>query len=202
MSQNRNAQLDSSCDPEKSLLAEFARLWAEADRLWERHQNAPAFQGYVSADYLTIYESLAQLRGRVLTVLEWGSGLGIVTIMASRMGFEAYGIEAEPDLVEYSENFAKVYGPRANFALGSFIPDDFEWNPADGDDVYRTVIDTPAAYDELDMEIRDFDLIYAYPWPDERSLYHSIVREFGRGDTLLLMYDAREGIELVRFHDR
>ena len=52
--------------------------------------------------------------------------------------------------------------------------------------MYRTIIDAPSAYDELDMELRDFDLIYAYPWPDERSLYHNIVREFGRGDTLLL----------------
>jgi hypothetical protein len=136
----------------------------------------------------------------VLSVLEWGSGLGIVTIMASRMGFEAYGIEAEPRLVTHAENLARTYGPDAQFAQGSFIPDDFAWNPADGDDVYRTVIDASSAYDQLDMELKDFDLVYAYPWPDEHTLYHNIMRNFGRKGAMLLTYDAREGMELVRFH--
>ena len=194
---NLNTEPDSSQDQDDTLLAEFDGLWAEADEIWLRHQDMPAFHGYVSADYQAVYQSLARLRGRVLTVLEWGSGLGVVTIMASRMGFQAYGIEAEADLIEHSENLAQTYGPQARFAQGSFVPDDFEWNPADGDDVYRTVIDTAAAYDELDMELRDFDLIYAYPWPDERSLYHNILRKYGQPGALLLIYDAREGIELV-----
>ncbi|MHB8972224.1 MAG: class I SAM-dependent methyltransferase [Pirellulaceae bacterium] len=202
MNHNPNAELDSSCDPDRTLLAEFSSLWAEADDLWERHQHTRAFHGYVSADYLTVYESLAQLRGSVLTVLEWGSGLGVVTIMASRMGFEAYGIEVEPGLVTHSESLAQAYGPNARFAQGSFIPDGFEWNPARGDDVYRTIIDAASAYDDLDMRLRDFDLVYAFPWPDEHTLYHNIMREFGRKESLLLTYDAREGMELVRFDDR
>ena len=202
MSQNLNAKVDSSCDADRTLLAEFGSLWADAGNLWKQHQDTPAFHGYVSADYVSVYESLARLRGSVLSVLEWGSGLGIVTIMASRMGFEAYGIEAELDLVGHSESLAQTYGPDARFALGSFIPSDFKWNPPDGDDVYRTMIDCPSAYEELDMEIRDFDLIYAYPWPNERTLYHDIMREFGRQDALLLSYDAREGVEMVRFPNR
>lgn len=201
VSQKLNAGVDSSCDPDRTLLAEFGSLWAEADNLWEQHQDTPAFHGYVSADYLTVYESLARLRGSVLTVLEWGSGLGIVTIMASRMGFEACGIEVEPGLVEYSRSLAQKYGPRARFALGSFIPDDFEWRPGEGDDMHRTIIDTAAVYDELEMELRDFDLIYAYPWPNEHTLFHNIMRDFGRRDARLLSYDAREGIALNRFHD-
>ncbi len=67
--------------------------------------------------------------------------------------------------------------------------------------MYRTIIDAASAYDELDMEIRDFDLIYAYPWPHEHTLYHNIMREFGRTDAMFLSYDAREGTELVRFRD-
>lgn len=197
VSQNLNTEPNSSCDPNKTLLAEFGKLWAEADELWEHHLHAPAFRGYVSADYQVIYEMLNRLRGRVLTFLEWGSGLGIATIMASRMGFKAYGIEAEPDLVEFSERFAKVYGPQARFAQGSFVPEEFEWNPEDGNELCQTSIDIPSAYDELDMELRDFDLVYAYPWPDEYILFQNILRQFGNRDALFLSYDAREGTQLV-----
>jgi hypothetical protein len=202
VSQDPNADRNSSCDQDRELLAECRSLWAEADELWDQLRDTPAFHGYVSADYEAVWESLARLRGSVLTFLEWGSGLGVVTMMASRMGFEAYGIEAEPILVEYSEDLARTYGPNARFAQGSFIPDGFEWNPAEGDNVIRTVIDTASAYDELDMELLDFDLVYAYPWPDELTLYHNIMRKFGRRESLFLSYDAREGIELVRVHDQ
>jgi len=193
----RKISPDPSGENETAMLADFANLWSEADALWEKNQAQPAFQGYVSADYSAIYHSLASLKGRVTTFLEWGSGLGIVTIMASRMGFEACGIETEPDLVDYSREFARTWGPAARFSQGSFIPDGFEWNPAE-DDVFRTVIDVASGYGNLDMELRDFDLIYAYPWPDERDLFKSIARQFGSGNAMLMMFDVREGLSLAR----
>ncbi len=183
------------------MLAEFGRLWSEAEGIWDKHQHEPAFHGYVSADYRAIYESLVRLQGRVTTVLEWGSGLGVVAIMASRMGFDAYGIESEPILVDFSVNLAQKYGPMTQLAEGSFIPDQFEWNPADGSEVNRTMIDVPAAYADLDMELRDFDLVYAYPWPNEHSLFQTILRQFGNREALLLTYDVREGVQLVSCGD-
>ena len=182
--------------------AEFTNLWAYADELWERNQARHAFRSYASADYSAVYHALAQLQNQVTSVLEWGSGLGIVTIMASRMGFDAYGIEAEPELVEHARNFAKTYGPEARFASGSFIPDEYVWNPAAGDESLKTEIDVASAYDKFDLELRDFDLIYAYPWPDEHTLYHNILRQFGGDHAMLLSYDAREGMGLVRFNNR
>ncbi len=197
MSGSQRKRSSPSGESEAGLLAEFRSLWAKVDALWERENNQPAFAGYVSADYQAIYESLDNLRGRVQTVLEWGSGLGVVTIMASRMGFEAYGIEAEMELVEYSKEFAQTYGPQARFAQGSFVPDEFQWDPSKGD-VFQTIIDVPSAYHEFDMELRDFDLVYAYPWPEEIMLYHSILRQLGRPNSLFMHYDAREGLNLAR----
>jgi len=119
--------------------------------------------------------------------------------MASRMGFEAYGIEAEPKLVEFSEEFADKYGPDACFAQGSFIPEEFDGDPAAGEHIDRTMLDFTSGYEELDMELRDFDLIYAYPWPEEHAFFRGIVREFGHANAMLAIYDAREGLELTRF---
>lgn len=196
-----NSEHDSSCKPDKTLLAEFGSLWADVDALWERHQEEPAFHGYVSADYQAVYDSLTQLQGRALTVLEWGSGLGVVTIMASRMGFEAYGIEAEAGLVEFSEDLAMGYGPTAKFIQGSFIPDQFLWNPANGANVIRTAIDAASAYANLQMGIQDFDLIYSFPWPRERILHHRILRQFARPEAWFLCFDVRQGIHLSQIRD-
>ena len=198
MSRKQNQTRGSGGPSDVELLDEFSRLWEEAEAIWTKYEHAPAFHGYVSADYASVFEALVELRGSVSSMLEWGAGLGIVTIMASRMGFDAYGIEAEPELVSHAENLAEKFGPTARFAQGSFIPDEFVWDPAEGEEVNRTVIDVAAGYAELDMELRDFDLVYAYPWPDEHTLYRNIMRDCGRRGALLLTYDVREGMELTR----
>ncbi len=184
------------------LLREMKQLWTESDEIWERCRNQLEFGSFVSADYLAIYRELIQLQGQVETVLEWGSGLGVVTIMASRLGFDAYGIEVEPVLVERSFDLAEKYGPDAQFATGSFIPDEYEWDSEITSDSTRTDHDSRAAYDELDMELRDFDLVYAYPWPDEHPFFMNILRTCGREGSLFLSYDAREGTSLTRVEAR
>lgn len=181
-----------------ALHAEFQSLWRDARALWDKHENSRAFGAYVSADYEKVFEALTKLQGRATTFLEWGSGLGVVAIMASRMGFESYGIEAEDTLVEFSRTLSQSYRSEARFAQGSFIPDEFDLNPSEGDDVVRTAIDMPSGYHELDMELRDFDLVYAYPWPDEHHLYYNILREHGRSGALYLSFDVREGMQLMQ----
>lgn len=174
--------------------ADIAAYLEEVDELWETRQNREEFASYVSADYDEVFAALVGLRDKANSFLELGSGLGAVTIMASRLGYEAYGIEAADPLVEYSRDFAADLAPDAVFGSGSFIPDQFEWDPGVGDESVKTFIDLPDAYGEIDMDLRDFDLIYAYPWPTEHALYHNFLGQFARPGALFLCYDAREGI--------
>ncbi|MEM8945789.1 MAG: class I SAM-dependent methyltransferase [Planctomycetota bacterium] len=178
------------------LLEEMQWLWADAEDIWQRNLKHQGFASYVSADYAEIYRALARLEGQVDTILEWGSGLGVVAIMASRLGFQAYGIEVEPALVEHATELSDSYNANAQFAAGSFIPDDYDWEPDAPGLPSRTDTDSRAAYSELDMEPRDFDLFYAYPWPDEHPFFLDILQKYGRKGALFLCYDAREGISL------
>ncbi len=180
-----------------SIPKDLVQLWRTADALWEEKLDLDAFCSYASADYAQVFHALADLQGEAITCLEFGSGLGIATIMASRLGFDAYGIEAKDDLVDFSREFAEEFAPDAQFATGSFIPDAFEWNPAAGDESVRTFVDEPDAYGEFGMELCDFDLIYAYPWPTEHALYHNILKQFARPGAKFLTYDAREGIQVA-----
>ncbi len=195
--------LDSSSQvldaKQQQIMAEMAPLWDEAEDLWESSKNEKAFGLFVAGDYSTIFRSLVQLRPRARTFLEWGSGLGVVTIMASRLGFEAYGIEHEPVLVALSRRLAEEHGPLARFATGNFIPGEYAWTGRHGDENFRTPFETcEPGYGELGMELEDFDLVYAYPWPDEQELYQDILEQCGHRRALLLSYDAREGLMLSR----
>lgn len=178
-----------------ALLSEFRELWDEVEARRAANRKTPGFSNFVSADYEQVFHALLEHRGKRHRLLEWGSGLGVVTIMADRLGFEAYGIEIEPMLVDYACELAESWGSDAEFFVGSFIPEGFELDIEEGDEVFRTVEYTEPAYDEMDMELRDFDLVYAYPWPGEHSFHLSIMRQFGNPDAILMTYDGREGVE-------
>ena len=176
--------------------ADIEQLWADVDELWEQKQARPDFESYASADFLAVFAALAELGGGGQTFLELGSGLGVVTIMASRLGYDAFGIEAKPELVEHAREFASDLAPDATFGLGSFIPNQFDWDPANGDESVRTFVDIPDAYEELDLGLADFDVIYAYPWPTEHELYNHFLGQFARPGAQFICYDAREGIQI------
>ncbi len=178
--------------------SDLRSLWQDAAELWNQHENAPAFEGYVGSDFEAALRTLESYQGRASTFLEWGSGLGVVAIMAARLGFEACGIEIQPELVALADSLAKKYDADVQFACGSFVPDEFEANLIEGDEFYRTATTAGAGYDELDRELRDFDLVYAYPWPDEQLLFRSIMRRCGAPGAVLISYDNREGISTYR----
>ena len=103
---------------------ELNELWSSAATIWNEHEADVAYEGYVSADFAAIYQRLLRLRERAHTFLEWGSGLGVVAIMASRLGFDAYGIEVQPQLVHAARDLASRFDALPSFAVGSFIPDE------------------------------------------------------------------------------
>ncbi len=177
---------------------ELRDLWSAAAAIWNAHEAETAYEGYVSADFTAIYARLLKLRGRAHTFLEWGSGLGVVAIMASRLGFDSYGIEVKRELVDAARELAMQFDARPKFAIGSFIPNEFNGSLRNGDEFHRTDTNDLDAYAELNMELEDFDLIYAYPWPEEHTVFRSIVRRCAAPHALYLQFDVREGLKLTR----
>jgi hypothetical protein len=180
------------------LLPRLEQLWSESGTIWDENESHEDFKMFVAADYRLVYRTLLRYRDRINTFLEWGAGTGVTTIMASLLGLDAYGIEIEPGLITRARELNEKYQSKAVFVEGSFIPDSYDWNAVHADEHFRSRIDGPSGYDELDLELRDFDLIYAYPWPDEESLFHDIMRQCAAKNSLLLTYHVREGMKLTR----
>lgn len=177
---------------------EFQSLFQEASEIWVANENDFHFRDFIAADYTRVYRALSLLKDQSETFLEFGSGLGVIASTAGMLGYEAYGIEIDPKLVRRSQELAEKHETTAEFAFGSFIPNGYEWSAEFEDEFFKTILDEQDAYGDLDMELRDFDLVYGYPWPGERLFFQDIMRRFGREGGLFMTYDIREGIVVER----
>lgn len=171
-------------------------LWTEfRARLGERHHLV------IPCDLRAAYETLRHLGEHATHFLELGSATGAVTILADLLGFEACGIEIEPWLVENAIEMAEQFSSGATFAEGSFVPaayqDETHLLSAD----FHTPTHGACAYDELSLELDDFDLIYAYPWPGDEDWLLEMIQRHARPDARLLTYDVSEGFRLFRAGD-
>jgi hypothetical protein len=198
-------EFDSESVATPSEIVEFLRA---VDHLVESHRvNTPTkIRGFVPSDYLAIYPCLKVVYDSHLLCgdrfCEWGSGVGLVASLAAMVGYESYGIEYDGNLCTVAEGIFEDFDVPVNLVNGSFIPDGVEdlvqdaYATHDGELALHT--DPDRAYDEIGYAINDFDLIFAYPWPNDVELTHGIFdRCAARGAMLLAYYDA-DSIALYR----
>lgn len=155
--------------------------------------------GFVPSDPEQVYRALRAI-GDLLTTTtdeisfcEWGSGLGTATCLASKLGFDACGIEIEPELVAASREFADRFQLSAEFAHGSFVPQTEQTLSkeafSDNEGRYPWLnCQANAAYTSLGREPGSFDVVFAYPWPGEEYFISRLFFELASPGALLLSY--------------
>ena len=162
---------------------------------------------YVGSELPAVDRALSRIQNEGLApgpvFCEWGSGLGVAAALATMLGFESYGIEIEEPLVEAARDLAADFDLPVQFVQGSFIPAGAEacaeQSYADNSSEFLWVVtDADAAYEELGLELADFDLVFAYPWPGDDSLLANLFNEHAAQEALLLTYDQFNSIQLRR----
>lgn len=172
----------------RALCDEGWDLWDRFDVQVRQHD----FHPFVAADYDVVLQALLPVRAPGLRFLEWGSATGVITIMADLLGFEAYGIEIDGDLVDQARELARRTGSRARFTAGSFIPAGYQWKDADGDQRLGTIGHGESGYLQLGMPLEEFDVVFAYPWAGEEPMMLDLMRVHGRAGARLLVHTAGE----------
>lgn len=189
----RTAAGVASLDPE--LRARLESLCDEGWELWSRFDSGVrqhAFHPFVAADYPVVLEALIRLRAPGRRFLEWGSATGVITIMADLLGFDAYGIEIDPNLVDQATALARRTGSSATFTAASFIPTGYRWKGTGGDGRLGTIVAGDSGYLELGMPLEDFHVVFAYPWTGEEAMMHDLMRVHGRPDADFLLHTESE----------
>ena len=137
---------------------------------WSASDTQRLTPAFVPSDFTAAYLALRALEESDLapgrSFCEWGSGFGVAACLAAMLDFDACGIEAEEELVECAGAWRTTMVFRSNSpAAVSFRPArlptaSMRWLVTDGRCGHR----------ELGLDPEDFDVIYAYPWPDEERL--------------------------------
>lgn len=182
-----------------------AKLLESADaRLqlyWDQWHTKPIEQ-YVACDFRDVWQSLRFVTENNLAhgklFCEWGCGFGIVTALASMLGFEAIGIEAEPFLVDEARKFLSAQRVTAEIWNGNFLPDGSERLAKSQSNHASLFHNVPDAYSEHEIDVDDFALIFAYPWPGEDQFLQEVFRHHAADGALLLMFLGPYQIELYR----
>jgi len=187
---------------------EVAVFLAEADLRISEFGNQPdnCVHGFVPCDFVALYHALRNITNRRLTAgddfCEWGSGFGVVAALAAMLGMDAVGIEIDRDLCDAADELARDFGVAVEFINGSFIPRGadalIDRAYVDFDGAMALDSRTDDTYDQLDLEICDFDLIFAFPWPNDEILTAELFDRFAADGALLLTYHETNGVRLRR----
>jgi hypothetical protein len=191
-----------------------ARLIATCSRGWERFfadhddHHAPRFVPSVPERVFAVLEEVTTRQlppNRIFC--EWGSGFGTATCLASLLGYEAYGIEIDAELVRLSRAIARRLGIRVTMLCTSLFPKGYEaYAGVDGaalvtPQAVRDHTDEgrgPRRYDGMEIAIADIGVFFAYPWPEERELMQELFDAVAREGAMLVVYHTDTDIRVFR----
>src|SRR5262249_34889242 len=129
--------------------------------------------------------------------------------LAALLGYEAYGLEIDAELVRRSRAIARCLGIPVQVLCTSFLPAGYAASAG----VHGTALVTPAAvrdhhdtaaargprrYDGMARAIADIGLFFAYPWPEERALMRQLFAAVARVGALLVVYHTDTDIRVWR----
>jgi len=163
--------------------------------------------GFVPSDYVSVYRALGAIQAAGLTpgksFCEWGSGFGVVSSLASMLGFNVCGIEIRGELVAASRTLAEEFDVSAEFAEGSFVPQGSECHAAeaysDNNGEYSWLAkEADNAYNKLGRPLCSFDLVFAYPWPGECYFIEKLFEDGAATDAVLLTFEDIDSIRVRR----
>ncbi len=182
----------------------IGRWISDARERIERFQDRwdqPQIEQFVAADYELVYQSLAwvlktqSLLGR--RFLEWGCGFAVVSALASSLGLDAIGMEAEDDLLRQGRQTIQGWGVDVELIHGNFLPPGAE-SLADDPTLPSIGHEIENGYAQLGLEIDDFTIVYAYPWPGEDDFHELVFDRHAAVGALLMLFCGPNDVRLWR----
>ena len=202
--------------PEVHVPDTVARLIETCSRSWERFfadyddHHAPRFVPSMPERVFAVLEEVTTRKlppNRIFC--EWGSGFGTATCLAALLGYEAYGLEIDEELVQPSRAIARCLRIPVQMLCTSLFPAGYEASSGvDGAAVMtpESVSDYhdsdeargPLRYDGMEIAIADIGVFFVYPWPEERERMQELFETVAMKGAILVVYHTDTDIRVFR----
>jgi len=169
--------------------------------VWDR----PLVEQFVAADYELVYQSLAWTRENVPMIgnrfLEWGCGFAVISALASSLGFDTVGIEAEKELLRQARDLLRRWDLNLHLhqdlVHGNFLPPGAEML-AEDPTLPSLGHEVACGYQQLGLDVDDFAIIYAYPWPGEDDFHEAVFDRYAAPGALMMQFLGPHDVRLWR----
>lgn len=173
----------------------------EAERRVERFQRDCRVPAFVASDYAGAYGVLRALADSGAApgslFCEWGSGFGAIACLAAMLDFDAHGIEIDAGLVDEARRLAADFGLPVEFVCDSFIPRGAE-RSVGSDDQFAWLTTQTGCGEEEELGPADFDMIFAFPWPDEEEVVAALFHRYAAPGAVLVTYHEAQDFRVRR----
>ena len=201
-------QINESPIPEqvKSFLAEAEH---RIDELFdtEKNRKVPRF---IPSNAELLYKHLSSIVSGDFNLgdnyCEWGSGYGVGSCLASMLGFNSFGIEIEPSLVQASRALSKKTHIDVTIIESDYMPEGFECYEGSGgaelirpeNYVYGTSEHIDVGYDGMEINLDEIDVFFVYPWPGEQEFMLEFFQAVAADGAIFLVYLGDDDFALYR----
>jgi len=183
---------------DQSISSDIHDFLAQADQRCDEFFDTGAnktLPRFLPANYHLVALALEELKREHpllgLRFCEWGSGLGTATCLAAKLGFDAWGVEIEGELVKRARALATAAKLPATFLETSLLPDGFDFLQTQGGMELLSPQSSATgelSYPESDWTLDEVDLFYSYPWPEEQEATLALFEKVACAGAYLLCY--------------
>lgn len=184
--------------PEIEALIECSR---QRIQCFQDRWDQPQIEQFVASDYELVFRVLRWIvEQRLMTgnrMLEWGCGFAVVAALASRLGLDVAGIEAEQRLLAEAQTTIEQFASPVELVCGNFLPPGAE-ALSHRPDFPSLGHQVPCGYQQIGADLDDFALVFGYPWPGEWTFHEAVFARYGAPGALLVLFYGPNDVRVWR----
>lgn len=181
------------CDNSEHTIRGGYAGFGEPEKIWRKNKLLKEFVPFYGNCTVKFLESLAKNYGR-RSFIDLGCGDGRNVFIASYLGFDACGVDINPNLIRLCNEHLNQFKEQGldldcNFSTGNFIPYNLRQKLRKKKQEEHVILAGKDAFKDLDRKLEEMDILFIYPWAEQVPIVFDIFKNYTKKDALLAIVD-------------